>query len=153
MLVSVLLLVTPINFFGGWLPMPFLPLVLVFIYGLERPDSLPPQLTFGMGLLLDLLFGVGIGPWAAVFLLVHAAIIWQRSYFAGRDIVVLTTGFGVACLAAVLVYWIEMSILMGRMMPLFAILGQGLMTVLAFPPALMLFRRWTGRRQRSSLVA
>lgn len=152
MLFSVLLMVTPIHLFGGWLPMPLLPLILIFIYGLFRPDSLPPQVSFAAGLLQDLLFGIGVGPWASIYLLVHAAIIWQRSYFAGRDIIVLTSGFGVTCFGAGLVYWIEMSILMGRMMPLFAVMGQLLVTVLIFPLAILAFRRMTGR-VRSSLVA
>lgn len=150
--ISVLLLVIPLKILGGWLPMPFLPLIVIFVYGLERPASLPPQMSFAAGLLQDLLFGVALGPWASVYLLVHALIIWQRSYFAGRDIIVLTTGFGLACLGASLVYWLEMSILLGRMMPLFTIWGQGLVTVLAFPAALLVFRQFAGR-QRPSLVA
>lgn len=152
MVVSVLLMVTPINLFGGWLPLPMLPLIVIFLYGLDRPASLPPHVSFGAGLLQDLLFGAAIGPWASIYLLVHAAIIWQRSYFMGRDSVVLTSGFAIACFGAAFVYWLEMSILMGRSLPLFAVLWQAVISVLMFPAALLLFRRLTGR-QRSSLVA
>lgn len=151
MLTSVILLVTPLNLFGGWLPTPFFPLIVIFLYGLDRPASLPPLVSFLSGLLLDLLFGVGIGPWATVFLLVHASIIWQRSYFAGRDTVVLTTGFAIASLAALVIYWIEMSVLMGRTMPLGALMWQGLVTVFLFPFCLNFFRRTIGR-QRPSLA-
>lgn len=151
MLTSVLLLLTPLNLFGGWVPTPFFPLIVIFLYGLDRAASLPAALTFASGLLLDFLIGVGIGPWASVFLIVHAAIIWQRSYFAGRDTVVLTTGFAIAALAALFVYWIEMSILLGRALPAGELMWQGLVTVMVFPFCLSLFRRTIGR-QRPSLA-
>jgi hypothetical protein len=104
-----------------------------------------------MGLLHDLLFGAAIGPWASVYLLVHAGIIWQRSYFAGRDSIVLTTGFAAASLVALLIYWIEMSILGARTMPLFPLLVQTAVTIAVFPIALFLFNLTIGR-QRPSLM-
>jgi rod shape-determining protein MreD len=151
LLFCVLLLVAPINVFGGLIPTPFLPLVVIFLYGLDRPESLPPALTFGMGLLQDFLFGAAIGPWASVYLIMHAAIIWQRSYFAGRDVVVLTTGFAIASLCALLVYWFEMSIISGRAMPLVPLMLQGAITVAFFPLILTIFRRTTGRQRPSML--
>jgi rod shape-determining protein MreD len=151
LLFGVLLLVAPINFLGRLIPTPFLPLIVIFLYGMDRPESLPPGLTFGMGLLHDLLFGAAIGPWASVYLLVHAGIIWQRSYFAGRDVVVLTTGFSVLLLLALLVYWFEMSIISGRAMPLVSVLLQGVITIAVFPLILTIFRRTTGRQRPSML--
>lgn len=152
MFVSVILLVTPLNLFGGFIPTPFLPLIVIFLYGLDRPASLSPFVTFGAGIIQDLLFGAAIGPWASVYLLLHAAIIWQRGYFAGRDIMVLTTGFAAAGFAAMFLYWFEMSILSARTMPFFAMFWQFLVTVAVFPVCLTFFRRTIGR-QRPSLVA
>lgn len=152
MLVSVLLMLTPINLFGGYVPSPMFPLYVIFLYGLDRPASLAPWVTFVAGLLHDLLFGPFIGPWATVYLFMHAAIYWQRSYFAGRDVVVLATGFGITALVSLLLYWFEMSILSSRLMPLNALLIQWLVTVLVFPIALVGFRRTIGR-QRPSLLA
>lgn len=151
MLTGVVLMVTPINLFGGLLPTPIFPLYVVFLYGLDRPSSLPPFVTFAGGLLHDLLYGAVIGPWASIYLLVHAAIIWQRSYFAGRDTMVLTTGFGLVSLASMLLYWFEMSILSERTMPLWPLLAQTTVTIAVFPIALSLFRRTIGR-QRPTLM-
>lgn len=147
MLIGVLLLATPLHLFQGLVPTPFFPMIVIFLYGLDRPASLPPVVTFLMGLLQDMLFGNAIGPWASVYLLLHAAIIWQRSYFAGRDPVVLTTGFGAAAVAALFIYWAEMSILGGRPMPFWTLMGQALVTILVFPFALNIFRRSIGRQR------
>jgi rod shape-determining protein MreD len=151
LLFGILLLVAPINILGGLIPTPFLPLIIIFLYGLDRPESLPPALTFGMGLFHDLLFGAAIGPWASVYLVMHAAIIWQRSYFSGRDVVVLTTGFAIASLAALFLYWFEMSIISGRAMPLVPLLLQAVITIAFFPLVLTIFRRTTGRERPSML--
>ena len=152
LLLGVVLLLVPLNLVGGLVPTPILPLCLIFIYGLERPDSLPPSVTFAMGIVHDLLFGVAIGPWASVYLLVHALVIWQRSYFAGRDVVVLTTGFAAASVFAMALYWFEMSILSSRPMPVTAIVWQWIVTVLSFPILLALFHRVAGRPRTNMLV-
>ncbi|MEM6747453.1 MAG: hypothetical protein AAF608_08545 [Pseudomonadota bacterium] len=152
LLLGIVLLLVPLNLFSGTVPTPILPLCIIFIYGLERPESLPPSLSFAMGLLHDLLFGAAIGPWASVYLVVHALVVWQRSYFAGRDVVVLTTGFAAASVLAMALYWFEMSILSSRPMPVFAIFWQWVVTVLSFPFLLALFRRLAGRPRSNSLV-
>ncbi|MEM1379708.1 MAG: hypothetical protein AAGH41_03690 [Pseudomonadota bacterium] len=138
---SATLICVPINLLEGLVPTPFLPLVVIFLYGLDRPSSLPPWMSFAAGLYLDLLLGMALGPWASVFLLMHAAVVWQRSYFAGRDSLVLLTGFGIALGGVLTVYWVEMSVLGGRVMPLWPLAYQGLITALVFAPALLLFRR------------
>ncbi len=152
LLFGIVLLLVPLNLFSGTVPTPILPLCLIFVYGLERPESLPPSLTFVMGLLHDLLFGAAIGPWASVYLVVHALVVWQRSYFDGRDVVVLTTGFAATSIMAMVLYWFEMSILSSRPMPVVAIFWQWVVTVLSFPLLLALFRRFAGRPRSNSLV-
>ncbi|MEO1040965.1 MAG: hypothetical protein AAFX52_01615 [Pseudomonadota bacterium] len=152
LLLGVVLLLVPLNLVGGLVPTPLLPLCLIFIYGLERPESLPPSLTFVMGLLHDLLFGVAIGPWASVYLLVHVLVVWQRSYFAGRDVIVLTTGFAAASAMAMSLFWFEMSILSSRPLPVLAVFWQWAVTVGSFPFLLALFRRFAGRPRANMLV-
>jgi rod shape-determining protein MreD len=147
MFFGLLLLVVPLNLFQGHLPTPILPLIAIFLYGLDRPDDLPPWLSFAAGLVLDLLFGAAIGPWATVFLTMHAAILWQRGYFQGRDGVVLTTGYGAASLLALMLYWFEMSILSGRAMPISDVLVQWLVTLAVFPVFLRFFRRFFSKRR------
>lgn len=149
---SATLLSVPLHLFEGLVPTPFLPLVLIFLYGLDRPSSLPPLVTFLGGLYLDLLLGTAIGPWAVVFLLVHASVLSQRSYFVGRDSVVLTTGFVIALIGALIVYWAAMSVISARPMPAWPLVYQGIVTVVAFPAVLFLFRR-TIARQSVSLAA
>ncbi|MEM9837575.1 MAG: hypothetical protein AAF830_00325 [Pseudomonadota bacterium] len=138
---SVTLLSVPLNLFQGFLPTPYLPLVIIFLYGLDRPSSLPAGFSFAAGLYQDLLHGMALGPWATVYLLMHASVLWQRSYFAGRDSVVLSTGFAISLVSVLTLFWIEMSILGSRTMPLWPLVYQGLITVMVFPVALFFFRR------------
>ncbi|MEM9810037.1 MAG: hypothetical protein AAF788_02320 [Pseudomonadota bacterium] len=145
LLTSALLLCVPLNFFQGLVPTPILPLCLIFIYGLLRPDSLRPTIVFLVGIVQDLLFGAAVGPWASVYLLAHVLIVWQRSYFIGRDATVLTTGFAATSGLALLLYWFEMSILGSRPMPMLPLLWQWTITVLSFPLVLTLFQRSIGR--------
>jgi len=142
LLIGCTLLSVPIDLFEGWLPTPFLPIILVFIYGLDRPSSLPIGLTFGAGLYLDLVLGGAMGPWSMVLLLTQGAILWQRSYFAGRDIVVLTTGFAIVLVGVLFVYWAALSVIGGRVMPLWSLMAQGTVTLALFPFALAGFRRF-----------
>ena len=145
LLVGIVVLATPMDLLWGFFPTPLLPLVTIFLFVLDRPGCFPPWLSFAGGLTHDLLFGAAIGPWASVYLVLHAMVVWQRSYFAGRDATVLTTGFAVGSLIVCLLYWFEMSILSARTLPLLPLLWQWVATVAVFPPLLYVFRRTVGR--------
>lgn len=146
---TVTLLSVPLHLFQGLLPTPFLPLIVIFLYGLDRPSSLPAGYSFAAGLYQDLLHGMALGPWATVYLLMHASVLWQRSYFSGRDSVVLSTGFSISLFSVLALYWVEMSILGARTMPLWPLVYQGIVTALVFPPCLFLFRRTIARQSVS----
>ena len=146
LLIACTLLSVPVELFEGWLPTPFLPIILVFLYGLDRPSSMPIGMVFGAGLYLDLLMGGALGPWSMVLLLTFAGILWQRSYFAGRDIVVLTTGFAIVLVGGLIVYWGALSVIGGRVMPIGSLLWQGLVTLITFPFALTGFRHFVAKQ-------
>lgn len=149
LLIGCTLLSVPINLFEGLLPTPFLPILLVFLYGLDRPSSMPVGMVFGAGLYLDLLMGGALGPWSVVLLLTYAAILWQRSYFAGRDIVVLTTGFAIVLVGVLIVYWGALSVIGGRVMPVWSLIWQAAVTLIVFPIALMGFRHFVAKQPMS----
>jgi rod shape-determining protein MreD len=115
---AVLFLGLPFRLFGGFLPMPILPLLIVFLYALYDPDQLPAPLVFAAGLLHDALYGSAFGPWASVYLLLQLMVIGQRTYFLGRARDVVWLGCAVALFLVMIVLWLEMSLLAGGWLPI-----------------------------------
>ena len=146
LLTGVLLLVVPIRLFQGLVPTPILPLLIVFLYALYDPESLPAPVIFAGGLLHDLLYGAAFGPWASVYLLVLVLVSTQRTYFLGRARDVVWIGCAVVLLAAMVVLWAEMSLLKGAWQPIQGATYQFLITVLLYPFAAYVFF-WLRARQ------
>ena len=146
LLFGVILLSVPLRLFQGLVPTPILPLLIVFLYALYDPESLPAPVIFAAGLLHDLLFGEALGPWASVYLLTAVLVSTQRTYFLGRARDVVWIGFAVAAMAAMLVLWAEMSVLKGAWLPLLPAAYQFLITVLLYPAAAWVFF-WLRARQ------
>ena len=146
LLLAILLLAVPLRLFQGFVPTPILSLLIVFLYGLYDPDALPPYVTFAAGLVLDLLTGTALGPWASVHLLVFYLVVSQRTYFLGRARDVVWIGCGVALIAAMLVLWLERAILSGGFPPLLPALYQFAITVALYPVAAYVFF-WLRARQ------
>ena len=144
--VAVLLLVVPLRLFQGAVPTPLLPLLIVFLYGLYDPEALPSPVIFAAGLLHDLLYGGAVGPFASIYLLVFFLVVGQRTYFLGRARDVVWIGCGVALLAALIVLWLEMSLLGGRWQPFWPAAYQFLITLLLYPLAAYAFF-WLRARQ------
>ena len=139
LLAGVVLLSLPLRLFQGALPTPVLPLLVVFLYALYDPGALPAPVIFAGGLLHDLLTGAALGPWASVYLLVAVMIGAQRTYFLGRARDVVWVGFAGVSVAAMIVYWAEMSLLKGGFLPLRPAAYQFLVTVLSYPLAARAF--------------
>lgn len=112
---------------------PWLPMIAVFYWALNRPDLMPPAAAFAIGLIQDILSGAPIGTNAAVFVLLHAGVQSQRPFLHNKSFAVIWFGFAVAAVAAALLVWLlvmamTLSLVDGR-----AVLLQALTTIGCFP--------------------
>ncbi len=138
---GVLLLASPIRLFGGALPTPVIPLIIIYFWSLYSPAHLPAASVFFMGILHDLLTGGPIGLWPTVYLVMQQIAISQQAYFLGRELRVVAIGFAVACLVVSLILWLAMSLLSATLLPPGGLLWQMLVTALCFPIFAMAFGR------------
>ena len=132
---GVLALVLPLRLFGGILPTPLLPLMVIFFWSLYGPNYMPSVSTFLIGLLQDILLGGALGMWASAYLIVQYVTMGQRSYFLGREQHVVWMGFLIAAFTAGAIVWLETCMLAGSWITIRPMLWQTLITV-AFYPAL-----------------
>ena len=139
-LFCVLLVSLPVRPFGGYAPMPVLPLIAVYFWTVQAPAQLPSPSVFLIGLLQDFLSGGPLGLWPAVYLCVQYVVLTQRAYFAGREIQVLWVGFGVAAAMASVMIWLVTSLLNGRVLSVGPLLWIMSATVLVYPVFAALFR-------------
>jgi rod shape-determining protein MreD len=135
----VLLVSLPVRPFGGYAPMPVLPLIAIFFWTVQAPAQLPSPSVFLIGLLHDFLSGGPLGLWPAVYLCVQYVVLTQRAYFVGREIQVLWVGFAVAALMASLMIWLVTSLLNGRVLSIAPLLMIMFATVLVYPLFAALF--------------
>lgn len=135
----VLLVSLPVRPFGGYAPMPVLPLIAVYFWTVQAPAQLPSPAVFLIGVLHDFLSGGPLGLWPAVYLCVQYVVLTQRAYFAGREIQVLWVGFAVAAIMASAMIWLITSLLNGRVLSIGPLLWIMLATVLVYPVFAALF--------------
>lgn len=122
----------PIRIGAQPLPMPVLPLVVIFLWATYRPSPLAGGLIFALGLLQDFLMFSAFGYWALINLLVYAAVATTRRAFLGRSDFVLWLVFAAVCsLAAGIAYLV--AVWRGGDEPVRLIFAQLLMTVLVYP--------------------
>ena len=140
-LFGVLLLAAPVRLFGGVVPTPILPLIVVYFWSLYSPGHLPAASVFAMGLLHDLLSGGPVGLWPTVYLIMQQIAISQQAYFLGRELGVVSIGFAVATLVVSLIVWFVMSLMTATALPVGGLLAQMLVTVLCFPLFALVFGR------------
>jgi rod shape-determining protein MreD len=89
----------------------------VFFWSLFRPDSMPPPVAFGLGLLTDLLGYAPIGVAVVTLLIVHGlAMRWRRVVVRQGFMIVWLIFIGVAFGAAAL-QWALTSILTFELLP------------------------------------
>ncbi|MEM8937592.1 MAG: rod shape-determining protein MreD [Pseudomonadota bacterium] len=145
---GVLLMAAPLRLFEGVAPTPIIPLFFVFYWSIYAPNYLPAPSVFAVGLLQDFLTGGPLGLWAAVYLAAQFVVMSQRSYFAGRDRSVVWMGFLMAALGVALLFWLTMSLMAGRLLPLGGLAYQLAATVILYP----VFDLFFGRLHRRVLV-
>ncbi|MGE0253736.1 MAG: rod shape-determining protein MreD [Alphaproteobacteria bacterium] len=136
---SVLLLVLvsmlPLPVAGLATVMPAFGLMAIYYWVVLRPDLLPRTVVFALGLVVDALSGLPFGVHALVYLLVHAAMLDQRRFIAGRPFWLFWGGFALVAVAAETGTWIIASLLRGAVLAPAATLTTTLLTIAAFPLA------------------
>lgn len=127
---------------------PILPLMAVYHWAIYRPDLLPAVAVFFAGLLHDALSGMPFGVNAAVFVIVHMAVMSQQVFFQGKSFPVIWLGFSLVAAGAVVLTWLLNALFFAALTSFEAAFVQYLVTVGAFPVLAWLLTRW----QRSILA-
>ncbi len=100
-----LLYSAPVGIGGIDVPMPWLPLLPVFFWGLLRPDLARAIAAFCVGLFQDLVSGGPLGVWALAYLVAFAVVAPQRDALAGQSRSAVWIGFAIfVVLAGVVAY-------------------------------------------------
>jgi rod shape-determining protein MreD len=122
---------------GAWL-MPSLPMLVVFLWGIHRPDLLPSFAVALVGLLLDLLIHAPLGCSSLALVVVYAVTVSQRLYWMTVPGGLLV-GFVIAALLGESTSWLANSFAYGRFLSPVPALLEGFMSVLVFPLVSRLF--------------
>ncbi|MEM9234688.1 MAG: hypothetical protein AAGA69_10705 [Pseudomonadota bacterium] len=147
--IAVILLVTPLRLFQGYVPTPWVPMIIIFLYAVYEPEALPPAVVFAAGLFHDLLYGAGIGVWATVYLGLQYMVYSQHEYLDGRLPRVVWMAFAVAAFIAALVLYLLRSFLAGGFLPMGPLFYQLFITVAVYRLATMIFFYLRARAARS----
>ena len=121
---------------------PILPLMAVYHWTIYRPDLLPAVAVFFAGLLHDALSGMPFGVNAAVFVIVHMAVMSQQVFFQGKSFPVIWLGFALVAAGAVMLTWLLNALFFAAIAPAEVAFAQYLVTVGAFPVLAWLLARW-----------
>jgi len=121
---------------------PLLPLMAVYHWAIYRPDLLPAIAVFAAGLLQDALSGMPFGVNAAVFVLVHMAVMSQQVFFMGRSFLVIWLGFAMVAAGATLLTWLLTALFFSAFTTPESAFVQYLVTVGVFPILAWLQVRW-----------
>ncbi|MEL6507135.1 MAG: rod shape-determining protein MreD [Pseudomonadota bacterium] len=132
-LFGVIALALPVRLAEGIVPMPILPLVMIYFWTLYEPEKLPASLVFVLGLLQDALGGGPFGLWSMVYLLVQYGVLSQRGYFLGRDMKVVWLGFAIVAVTSGIFVWLVLSLIARGLLPLSGISVQILVTICVYP--------------------
>ncbi|HTX47765.1 MAG TPA: hypothetical protein VME40_00120 [Caulobacteraceae bacterium] len=139
---ATVLLGAPIRIFGFALPEPVLPLALAFAWALIRPSVLPPFTLLLLGLFLDVIWGGPQGLWPLCLLAAYATVLAARRLITGQDMIVMWASYGATTAAAFGLGYALMTMGSGDAPSLLATGWQYLATLLLFPFAWWLVRRY-----------
>ncbi|MEM9421308.1 MAG: hypothetical protein AAF986_02175 [Pseudomonadota bacterium] len=139
MLLGVLLLVIPLRLGQGYLPTPLFPMMIVFLYSVYDQDALPAPAVFAIGLLHDLVYGGGLGVWAAAYLCLQYLVFTQSEYLQGRVPHVIWLAFAVAATMVGGLFWAVQSLLAGGWLPFWPLALQWGVTIAVYPFVSTLF--------------
>ncbi len=132
-ILGVIFLSSPLRLAEGFLPIPLIPLIVVYFWSIYSPGYLPAIGVFFIGLMQDLLSGGPLGLWSSMYLLVQMLVLSQRSYFHGREQRVVWLGFGVIAALVGAASWLLMSMMSGFFLPVAPLMFQLATTAALYP--------------------
>lgn len=126
--------------FWGFVFMPSLPIVAIFLWTLYRPDLLPPVAVFILGFLADLIVHGQVGVSSLVYLAAYTITLNQRVYWTTLKGTGLIGGFFFVLLVAETLAWGATSFGFGRLLNPTPALVEGAVSMLVLPLARAVFR-------------
>lgn len=121
--------------------MPAFPLIVVWYFGIERPDLLPAWAVFVIGVLGDLLAQAPLGLGGILLVAVHWAASSQRRFFLREPFMMFWLGFLMVGSAALLLEWLlTMAWLFAFIDPIPMLVKIALTNALCPPVAWLLVR-------------
>ena len=112
---------------------PAMTLVVVYFWGIYRPELMPPAAVFLVGFFQDVLSGAPLGLSSFVLLLVYWVVVDQRRVFIGKAFWITWAGFGLVAVGAAFVSWAIASIYHGTLVAPGAVFIQLLLTIAIYP--------------------
>jgi rod shape-determining protein MreD len=130
---------TPMNLFGGWLPAPDIALIAVFFWAIFGPAFLPPWAVLLLGLSHDFTSGAPIGFWAVLYLLAYGFTLSQRVFFIGRTGLGAWVGFTIVAALTGASSWLLGSVVFMHWLPPTQIYLQAMMSIVFYWPMSKVF--------------
>lgn len=146
LIAAVILMVTPLRLFQGYVPTPWLPLLIVYLYAVYDTNAIPTVVIFAAGIFQDLLYGAGIGIWATAYLAIQYLVYSQQEYLDGRQPRVVWAAFAVGAMIIAFIIYVLRSFLAVGFQPLGPLLYQLFITIAVYPLVSMLFFWLRARR-------
>lgn len=132
---------------GQTLPVPFFPLIVLFIWSVRHPTFVPPWLIFMTGLLQDLLTGGPLGLWALSYLVAFTIARLRSTEPSAREFILLVARFSVLTVIATIIAWTAGSLSIGQPADPTGLGTEAVITLIVFPALCWLFAR---RRERTT---
>jgi rod shape-determining protein MreD len=143
-----LLFALPLRIAGLALPEPVFALAPAFAFGLLRPSLFAPLGLLVLGLILDILWGSALGVWPLSLLTAYGMSFAFRRLFIGQDFPSLWLSFGGACALALGAAWGLSALRADGPPDLAATALQWIATLLVFPLAWLLVKRYEEQDSR-----
>ena len=137
-----IVLSTPLQPFGLYLPEPVTPFLLAFAWPLIRPSYIAPFVLGGLGLFLDMFTGAPLGFWTLGLMLVYGVLVAVRTYVIGQEWIVVFAVFVLTEVAFFTFCTLVISIDSGGVPRLWGVFEQALATGLGFPAVLYLMEKY-----------
>lgn len=118
---------------------PNLVLVSVYYWAMHRPSAMPGQVVLAIGLLIDLLGGDYLGVNALGMLAAYAATLAMRRWIIGASFAMVWGGYAAVALGTMLLTWIVVLIMSGRVADLAPAISGTLFGIGAYPLLATLF--------------
>ncbi|MBF0561371.1 MAG: rod shape-determining protein MreD [Alphaproteobacteria bacterium] len=120
---------------------PMLTLIGVCYWSIARPDLMRPVVALGIGIFQDVLLGTPLGVDALVLVVAQGVLVSQQRFFFGKPFFVWWWAFGLIAAGAVILKWVLVAALYGRVVEPAPVVFSYLVTVSLYPGLGWLFAR------------